>query len=73
MGKTCSKLTMPQLHELCHKYKIVSPTNLPTMTKDQILVEVKSFIQFTMNKYKGRRKSQPNILQNSEGGPPQSS
>ncbi len=63
-----------QLRELCLKYKIASPTELKQFSRQRLLQEIKQFIQFTMNKYKGRRLSQPNLMNPNKGsGPPQSS
>ena len=62
-----------QLKELCLKYKIASPTELRNFPRDRLLQEIKQFLKFTMNKYKGRRLSQPNLINPNKGsGPPQS-
>ncbi len=74
-GIDLSSFTDIQLKQLCLKYQIATTSEIHTFTKDQLLKEIKSFLTYKMNKYKGRRLSQPNIVNpiKTLGGPPQSS
>ena len=70
MSSTCLKLngidltqlSDLQLKQLCLKYQIATTSEVQRFTKQQLLNEVKSFLTHKMNKYKGRRKSQPNVM-----------
>ena len=69
MSSTCLKLngidltqlSDLQLKQLCLKYQIATTSEVRS-TKQQLLNEVKSFLTHKTNKYKGRRKSQPNVM-----------
>jgi hypothetical protein len=67
-------LSHTQLQNLCLKYQITTTSELQTFTKDQLLEEIKSYVVHKINKYKGRRTSQPNIVNplKSNIGPPKS-
>jgi hypothetical protein len=55
-------LSDSQLKQLCLKYQIMTQTELQTVSKDKMLTEIKSYVTYKIEKYKGRRKSQPNVL-----------
>ena len=61
-----SNLTEQQLKQLCIKYQIVPQSELISIDKIKLLNEVKSFLTYKINKYKGRRRSMsdPNIQHN---------
>ena len=62
-GIDLNSLTEQQLTKLCLKYQIIQHSESATITKDQLLKEIKSFLTYKMTKYKGRRRamSEPNI------------
>ena len=64
-GIDLNSLTGQQLTQLCLKYQIILQSESRTITKDQLLKEVKSFLTYKMTKYKGRRRSlsEPKIHQ----------
>jgi len=63
-----------QLKQLCLKHQIITTSEAHSMSKEQLLIEIKHFLTHKMNKYKSRRLSQPNIMNPGKGatGPPQS-
>lgn len=63
-----------QLKQLCLKHQIITTSEAHSMSKEQLLIEIKQFLTHKMNKYKSRRLSQPNIMNPGKGstGPPQS-
>ena len=73
-GIDLNTLSDLQLKQLCLKYQIATTFEVQTFTKQQLLNEIKSYLTHKMNKYKGRRLSQPNITNQVKtiGGPPQS-
>ena len=64
-GIALNTLTDQQLTRLCLKYSIIQQSESGTITKDQLLKEIKSFLTYKMTKYKGRRRSmsEPTIHQ----------
>ena len=50
-----SNLSEQQLKQLCIKYQIVPQSELISIDKIKLLNEVKSFLTYKINKYKGRR------------------
>ena len=60
-GVDLTTLTDTQLKQLCLKYQIATTSELQTFTKQRLLQEIKSFLTHKITKYKGRRKSQPNV------------
>jgi len=73
-GVELANFTDTQLKQLCLKHQIITTSEAHSMSKEQLLVEIKKFLTFKMNKYKSRRLSQPNIMNPGKGatGPPQS-
>ena len=67
-------LSDTQLKQLCLKYQIVTTSELRDKPRDELLVDIKGFLTKKMNKYKGRRLSQPNIVNQVKtvNGPPNS-
>ena len=52
-----STLSEQQLKQLCAKYKIIPNSELVSIDKNRLLNEVKSYLTYKMNNYKGRRRS----------------
>ena len=73
-GVELANFTDTQLKQLCLKHQIITTSEAHSMSKEQLLVEIKKFLTHKMNKYKSRRLSQPNIMNPGKGatGPPQS-
>jgi hypothetical protein len=73
-GVDLATFTDTQLKQLCLKHQIITTNESHSMNKDQLLIEIKQFLTHKMNKYKGRRLSQPNIVNQVKtvGGPPKS-
>ena len=73
-GVELANFTDTQLKQLCLKHQIITTSESHSMSKEQLLVEIKKFLTHKMNKYKSRRLSQPNIMNPGKGatGPPQS-
>ena len=66
-------LNEQQLKQLCIKYNIMTISELQAATKDKMLSEIKSYVTYKIQKYKGRRNSQPNVLKVIKSkGPPTS-
>ena len=74
-GVDLATFTDTQLKQLCLKHQIITTSESHSMSKEQLLIEIKQFLTHKMNKYKGRRLSQPNIVNQVKtiGGPPKSS
>ena len=73
-GVDLAGFTDTQLKQLCLKHQIITTNEAHSMTKDQLLTEIKGYVTHKMNKYKSRRLSQPNLVNQVKtvGGPPQS-
>ena len=61
-GIDLTKLSDIQLKQLCLKYQIVTTSEVQNMSRDKILHEIKLYLTYKIKKYKGRRLSQPNIV-----------
>ena len=73
-GVELADFTDTQLKQLCLKHQIITTNEAYSMNKQQLLVEIKGYLTHKMNKYKSRRLSQPNLVNQVKtvGGPPQS-
>ena len=73
-GVELADFTDTQLKQLCLKHQIITTSESYSMTKDQLLIEIRGYLKHKMNKYKGRRLSQPNVVNQVKtvAGPPQS-
>ena len=59
---------------MCLKYQIITTSQIQQMDRTKILQEIKSYLTYKIQKYKGRRLSQPNLMNmKDKSGPPQSS
>lgn len=72
-GIDLTKLSDIQLKQLCLKYQICTTSEVQTMNRNQLLNEIKLYITHKIKKYKGRRLSQPNLMNTSNQGQPKSS
>ena len=61
-GIDLTTLSDIQLKQLCLKYQIITTSEVQQMPRDQLLREIKSYLTYKIQKYKGRRLSQPNIV-----------
>ena len=73
-GVELADFTDTQLKQLCLKHQIITTNEAHSMNKQQLLTEIKGYVTHKMNKYKSRRLSQPNVVNQIKtvGGPPQS-
>ena len=73
-GVELSNFSDMELKKLCLRYNIITTSEVHTITKDKMLDEIKLYVTHKVQKYKGRRLSQPNIVNPTKtiNGPPQS-